>query len=109
MMVLFRSTFVTATMTLLFALSLFSVTVTASPQFGRPLLHVLDAPATSATSTSDVPVPIQTVSVDAAVATPTISAASIPNNQSNGARSLQHASAGKFVLGAAAVIVYFVL
>ncbi|KAG1768821.1 hypothetical protein EDD22DRAFT_870900 [Suillus occidentalis] len=47
MMFLFRSTFITAVSAFVMALCLFSMSASAVPQFGRPMLHVLDAATTS--------------------------------------------------------------
>lgn len=47
MMFIFRSTFITAVSAFVMALCLFSMSASAVPQFGRPMLHVLDEVTTS--------------------------------------------------------------
>jgi len=94
MVALSRSQFVA----LPFALSLFSVAVTASPQFRDVHLHVLGVDKTD-------PVVASTISAARAAASSPATTA----NASNGAGSLQYASGGNVMLGAAAVLVYFVL
>ncbi|KAG1805918.1 hypothetical protein EV424DRAFT_256230 [Suillus variegatus] len=55
MMFIFRSTFITAVSAFIITLSLFSMSASAVPQFGRPMLHVLDASATSSGPVEAVP------------------------------------------------------
>ncbi|KAG1793220.1 uncharacterized protein BJ212DRAFT_1490481 [Suillus subaureus] len=55
MMFLFRSMFITAISAFVMALFLFSMSTSAMPQFGRPLLHALDAVTTSSGPFEAVP------------------------------------------------------
>ncbi|KAG1897565.1 uncharacterized protein F5891DRAFT_1191765 [Suillus fuscotomentosus] len=55
MMFIFRSTFITAVSAFMITLSLFSMSASAVPQFGRPMFHVLDASATSSGPVEAVP------------------------------------------------------
>ncbi|KAG1817712.1 uncharacterized protein BJ212DRAFT_141559 [Suillus subaureus] len=55
MMFLFRSMFITAISAFVMALFLFSMSASAMPQFGRPLLHALDAVTTSSGPFEAVP------------------------------------------------------
>ncbi|KAG2091321.1 uncharacterized protein F5147DRAFT_723734 [Suillus discolor] len=64
MMFIFRSTFITAVSAFMITLSLFSMSASAVPQFGRPMLHVLDASATSSG-------PVEAVPTSAAISTGT--------------------------------------
>lgn len=56
-MFLFRSTFITAVSAFVIALCLFSMSASAVPQFGRPMLHALDAVTTSSGPVEAVPTP----------------------------------------------------
>ncbi|KAG2336186.1 hypothetical protein BDR05DRAFT_1063695 [Suillus weaverae] len=57
MMFLFRSTFISAVSAFVIALCLFSMSASAVPQFGRPMLHALDAVTTSSGPVEAVPTP----------------------------------------------------
>ncbi|KAH7903675.1 hypothetical protein BJ138DRAFT_102242 [Hygrophoropsis aurantiaca] len=52
MMLLFRPTFITAVVAFVAVLSTFVASASAAPQFGRPLLHVMDELSASLTATS---------------------------------------------------------
>jgi len=108
-MVYFLSTRFTATLTLLCTLSFFSLGVAGSPE---GVFNRLDRFNAIANKTST----IQSITTADAVATPVMPAAdayaSSPpagDSSTGGAGSLQHALESKIVLGAAAVVVYFVL
>lgn len=109
MMFLFRSTFIATTVAFIFAVSLFSVAVTASPQYGRPMFHAMDK------ITSDGPVTYTYEGGAVQVVTPsTIVAAAAtspptPSPSTNSAGPLRHMSGGKVALGVAAAFVYIVL
>ncbi|KAJ8586061.1 hypothetical protein M405DRAFT_378496 [Rhizopogon salebrosus TDB-379] len=60
MMFLFRSTFITAISALVITLCAFSISASAAPQFGRPMLHVLDAVTASESVSYLAPVPSPT-------------------------------------------------
>jgi len=109
-MVVFRSTFITATAAFVCALSLFSMAVTASPQFGRPMYQAMDK------VTSDGPVTYTYQSGYVQIVTPsTTSVGAAASNSTaisvstNGVRSLGHTSGGKVALGAAAGFISFIL
>ncbi|KAG2065915.1 hypothetical protein BDR04DRAFT_128004 [Suillus decipiens] len=94
MMFLFRSTFITAVSAFVVALFLFSKSASAVPQFGRPMLHALDAvtsisgaveavPTSAVTGTSTDPDPGNQVieatsssSASSAATTPVVSSTS---------------------------------
>ncbi|KAG1740189.1 uncharacterized protein EDB91DRAFT_363142 [Suillus paluster] len=98
MMFIFRSTFITAVSAFVMALCLFSMSASAAPQFGRPMLHALDevtvssgtaepVPTSAVTSTGTDPEPDPQV-IEAA--TPPASSASLTapaavNTSTNGA------------------------
>lgn len=54
-MFLFRSTFITVISAFFMALCLFSISVSAVPQFGRPMLHALDAVTTASGLAEAIP------------------------------------------------------
>ncbi|KAG1840932.1 hypothetical protein DFJ58DRAFT_809600 [Suillus subalutaceus] len=93
MMLLFRSTFITAVSAFVMALFLFSMSASAMPQFGRPMLHALDAvttasgpieavPTSAATSTGTDPDPASSSSASS-TATTTLAAASTSTNDAS--------------------------
>lgn len=101
-MFIFRSTFITAVSAFIMALCLFSMSASASPQFGRPLLHALDTvtsfsepakpvPTSAVTSTGTNPEPDPQV-VEAAtssVSSTPLTTPAVVNTSTNGAsRSL---------------------
>lgn len=59
-MFLFRSTFITAVSAFVMALVLFSMSASAMPQFGRPMLHALDAVTTTSGPFEAVPTSVAT-------------------------------------------------
>lgn len=110
-MFIFRSTFITAVSAFMITLSLFSMSASAVPQFGRPMFHVLDASATSsgpveavptsaATSTGTDPDPgiqvNETASSSSASTTTTMMPAASSTSTSGASRSL---CGGMSVLG----------
>ncbi|KAG9308744.1 hypothetical protein JVU11DRAFT_10112 [Chiua virens] len=131
--ILFRPTFVTVGMMFqLVVLCAFLSSVSAAPQFGRPMFHVLDEAESgnvehhaSPSTTSTVESALSSVLVVSAAPTPTVtndpvnhdvastaSPSSIPppvQNQSSGASHQLGGVHTALVLSAAASAVYFVL
>ncbi|KAH7922879.1 hypothetical protein BV22DRAFT_1048573 [Leucogyrophana mollusca] len=80
MMVLFRPTFITAVVAFIAVLSTFVVSASAAPQFGRPLLHVLDELSDALASTTSVleSSSISASSVVTLISSPTVDVAADP-------------------------------
>ncbi|KIJ59770.1 hypothetical protein HYDPIDRAFT_170635 [Hydnomerulius pinastri MD-312] len=70
-MLLFRPTFLTAAFALVVVLCSFVMTVSAAPQFGRPLLHALDELPTGLAS-APVDVAAASLAASGTAATPTV-------------------------------------
>ncbi|KIJ12918.1 hypothetical protein PAXINDRAFT_170952 [Paxillus involutus ATCC 200175] len=72
---LFRPTFITADFVAVVVLCTFVITASASPQFGRPYLHVLDGAPTALASAATVDGGVASFTASSTLPTPFVNAA----------------------------------